>query len=173
MEQESNRQRTMEDIDRGLHPAVDRQSLGERWKFGGGGGCLFCFVLVWFLFFCFVFCMGGSRNGGKITRHWNPCLILFSMLLNFGYFLKFWKIGECVSISIFMNKKKRMQIGRNSSKHYVTLIKANVRTLKVSQKNHVIWASFSVLWRSCKEDSTRFYFKTMYSGRLSRFTKVH
>ena len=30
LEQESNRQRTMEDIDGGLHPAVDRQSLGER-----------------------------------------------------------------------------------------------------------------------------------------------
>ena len=29
MKQESNRQRTMEDIDRGLHPAVDGQSLGE------------------------------------------------------------------------------------------------------------------------------------------------
>ena len=28
MEQESNRQRTMEGIDRGLHPAVDGQSLG-------------------------------------------------------------------------------------------------------------------------------------------------
>ena len=29
-EQESNRQKTMEDIDGGLHPAVDGQSLGER-----------------------------------------------------------------------------------------------------------------------------------------------
>ena len=29
MKQESNRQTTMEDIDGGLHPAVDRQSLGE------------------------------------------------------------------------------------------------------------------------------------------------
>ena len=29
-EQESNRQRTMEGIDEGLHPAVDGQSLGER-----------------------------------------------------------------------------------------------------------------------------------------------
>ena len=29
MKQESNRQRTMEDIDGGLHPAVDGQSLGE------------------------------------------------------------------------------------------------------------------------------------------------
>ena len=28
--QESSRQRTMEDIDGGLHPAVDGQSLGER-----------------------------------------------------------------------------------------------------------------------------------------------
>ena len=31
-EQESNRQKTMEDIDRGLHPAVNGQSLGETWK---------------------------------------------------------------------------------------------------------------------------------------------
>ena len=30
VKQESNRQRTMEDIDGGLHPAVDGQSLGER-----------------------------------------------------------------------------------------------------------------------------------------------
>ena len=30
LEQESNRQQTMEDIDGGLHPAMDRQSLGER-----------------------------------------------------------------------------------------------------------------------------------------------
>ena len=30
-EQKSNRQRTMEDIDGGLHPTVDGQSLGERW----------------------------------------------------------------------------------------------------------------------------------------------
>ena len=30
MKQESNRQRTMEGIDGGLHPAVDGQSLGER-----------------------------------------------------------------------------------------------------------------------------------------------
>ena len=30
--QESNRQKTMEDIDGGLHPAVDGQSLGERSK---------------------------------------------------------------------------------------------------------------------------------------------
>ena len=30
LEQESNRQRTMEDIDGGLHPAVDGQSLGEK-----------------------------------------------------------------------------------------------------------------------------------------------
>ena len=30
--QESNKQRTMEDIDGGLHPAVDGQSLGERWN---------------------------------------------------------------------------------------------------------------------------------------------
>ena len=30
LEQESNRQRTMEDIDGGLHPVVDGQSLGER-----------------------------------------------------------------------------------------------------------------------------------------------
>ena len=29
LEQESNRQKTMEDIDGGLHPAVDGQSLGE------------------------------------------------------------------------------------------------------------------------------------------------
>ena len=29
MKQESNRQRTMEDIDGGLHPAVDGQSPGE------------------------------------------------------------------------------------------------------------------------------------------------
>ena len=28
--EESNRQKTMEDIDGGLHPAVDGQSLGER-----------------------------------------------------------------------------------------------------------------------------------------------
>ena len=30
MKQESNRQRTMEGIDGGLHPAVDGQSLNER-----------------------------------------------------------------------------------------------------------------------------------------------
>ena len=30
LEQESNRQRTMEGIDGGLHPAVDGHSLGER-----------------------------------------------------------------------------------------------------------------------------------------------
>ena len=30
LEQESNRQKTMEDTDGGLHPAVDEQSLGER-----------------------------------------------------------------------------------------------------------------------------------------------
>ena len=30
LEQESNRQRTMEGIDGGLHPAVDGQSLSER-----------------------------------------------------------------------------------------------------------------------------------------------
>ena len=30
MKQESNRQKTMEDIDGGLHPAVDGQSLGKR-----------------------------------------------------------------------------------------------------------------------------------------------
>ena len=30
LEQESNRQKTMEGIDGGLHPAVDGQSLGER-----------------------------------------------------------------------------------------------------------------------------------------------
>ena len=30
LEQESNRQKTMEDTDGGLHPAVDGQSLGER-----------------------------------------------------------------------------------------------------------------------------------------------
>ena len=29
MDQESNRQKTMEDIDGELHPAVDGQSLGE------------------------------------------------------------------------------------------------------------------------------------------------
>ena len=29
LEQESNRQKTMEDIDGGLHPAVDGQSLGK------------------------------------------------------------------------------------------------------------------------------------------------
>ena len=32
MKQESNRQRTMEGIDGGLHPAVDGQSPGEKWK---------------------------------------------------------------------------------------------------------------------------------------------
>ena len=30
LDQESNRQRAMEDINRGLHPAVAGQSLGER-----------------------------------------------------------------------------------------------------------------------------------------------
>ena len=30
LDQEGNRQKTMEDIDRGLHPAVDGQSLGEK-----------------------------------------------------------------------------------------------------------------------------------------------
>ena len=32
MDQDSNRQKTMEDIDGGLHPAVDEQSQGERQK---------------------------------------------------------------------------------------------------------------------------------------------
>ena len=32
MEQESNRQKTMEGTDGGLHPAVDGQSQGERWN---------------------------------------------------------------------------------------------------------------------------------------------
>ena len=32
LQQESNRQKTMEDIDGGLHPAVDGQSLDERRK---------------------------------------------------------------------------------------------------------------------------------------------
>ena len=32
LEQERNRQKTMEDIDGGLYPAVDEQSLGERRK---------------------------------------------------------------------------------------------------------------------------------------------
>ena len=32
LDQESDRQKTMEDIDLGLHPAVDGQSIGERWK---------------------------------------------------------------------------------------------------------------------------------------------
>ena len=32
LEHENNRQRTMEGIDRGLHSAVDEQSLGERWN---------------------------------------------------------------------------------------------------------------------------------------------
>ena len=32
MKQGSNRQKTMEDTDGGLHPVVDGQSLGERWK---------------------------------------------------------------------------------------------------------------------------------------------
>ena len=32
LEQEGNRQKTMEDMDGWLHPAVDVQSLGERWK---------------------------------------------------------------------------------------------------------------------------------------------
>ena len=35
LEQESNRQKTVEDIDGGLHPAVDGQSLGERRKVKG------------------------------------------------------------------------------------------------------------------------------------------
>ena len=30
LDQDSNRQKTMEDTDRGLHPAVNGQSLGER-----------------------------------------------------------------------------------------------------------------------------------------------
>ena len=30
MKQKSNRQKTMEDTDGGLHPAVDGQSLGEK-----------------------------------------------------------------------------------------------------------------------------------------------
>ena len=30
LDQESNRQKAMEDIDGGLHPAVDGQSLGDR-----------------------------------------------------------------------------------------------------------------------------------------------
>ena len=32
LDKESNRQKTMEDIDGGLHPAVNEQSLGERRK---------------------------------------------------------------------------------------------------------------------------------------------
>ena len=32
MKQESNRQKTMEDVDGGLHPAVDGKSLDERWN---------------------------------------------------------------------------------------------------------------------------------------------
>ena len=32
LQQESNRQRTKEGTDGGLHPAVDGQSLGERWN---------------------------------------------------------------------------------------------------------------------------------------------
>ena len=32
LDQESNRQKTMADIDGGLHPALDEQSLGERRK---------------------------------------------------------------------------------------------------------------------------------------------
>ena len=32
LQQENNRQRTMEDIDGGLHPAVDGQSLGDNLK---------------------------------------------------------------------------------------------------------------------------------------------
>ena len=35
LEQESNRQKTMEDIDGGLHPTVHGQSLGERFKVKG------------------------------------------------------------------------------------------------------------------------------------------
>ena len=38
MKQESNRQRTMEDTDGGLHPTVDGQSPGERCEMGTGGG---------------------------------------------------------------------------------------------------------------------------------------
>ena len=37
MKQESNRQRTMEDIDGGLHPAVDGQSLDGDGEQGRGG----------------------------------------------------------------------------------------------------------------------------------------
>ena len=36
MEQESKRQRTIEDTDGRLHPAVDEQSLGERWTVCSG-----------------------------------------------------------------------------------------------------------------------------------------
>ena len=32
LEQESSREKTMEDTDGGLHPAMDGQSLGERWN---------------------------------------------------------------------------------------------------------------------------------------------
>ena len=32
LKQKSNRQKTMEDSDGGLHPAVDEQNLSERWK---------------------------------------------------------------------------------------------------------------------------------------------
>ena len=38
LDQESNRQKAMEDIDGGLHPAVDEQSLDERRKFKSGSG---------------------------------------------------------------------------------------------------------------------------------------
>ena len=42
LKQESNRQKAMEDIDGGLHPAVDGQSLGE----GEGENINNCLILV-------------------------------------------------------------------------------------------------------------------------------
>ena len=48
MKQESNRQKTMEDIDGGLHPAVDGQQLDERRNYNPGSS-----VQWGTLFFCF------------------------------------------------------------------------------------------------------------------------
>ena len=48
LEQESNRQRSMEDIDGGLHPAVDGQSLAEKQQTEDNGRHLMeGYILQW------------------------------------------------------------------------------------------------------------------------------
>ena len=44
LEQESNRQKAMKGVDRGLHPAVDGQSLGERRKLKACTNGMKCYI---------------------------------------------------------------------------------------------------------------------------------